>query len=264
MYRSLSSLVPNAADLLALEVEELAGVLLTHLKSYEDLPGNAVNQQSSISQTNFLIAREQTRPGEQPEYGSHQPQVNTALMEAWAWLEREGFLIRDAKQPAPWFWISRRGQRVTSREDFEAYRKASLLPKGQLHALIAGKVYPAFLRGEYDTGVFQAFREVEVAVRAAGGFPDDLVGVNLMRDAFRPSGTTKGKSNTPGPLTDTLLPVAEQEGMMSLFAGAILLYKNPQSHRNVPTGAADAAEVIGFASQLPRIVDRLKPGGGNP
>jgi uncharacterized protein (TIGR02391 family) len=87
------------------------------------------------------------------------------------------------------------------------------------------------------------------------------VGVNLMRDAFRP---VNNKGNPPGPLTDTLLPIAEQEGMMSLFAGAILLYKNPQSHRNVPTGDADAAEVIGFASQLLRIVDRLKPGGSKP
>ena len=154
MYRALSSLVPNAADLLALEVEELAGVLLTHLKSYEGTPG--LNQHGLISQTNFLVAREQTRAGEQLEYGSHQPQVNTALMEAWAWLEREGFLIRDAKQPAPWFWISRRGQQMTSREDFEAYRKASLLPKGHLHPLIAAKVYPAFLRGEYDTAVFSS------------------------------------------------------------------------------------------------------------
>jgi hypothetical protein len=34
--------------------------------------------------------------------------------------------------------------------------------------------------------------------------------------------------------------------MASLFAGAILLYKNPQSQRNVPTEAADAAEVIGL------------------
>ena len=33
MDRPLPSLVPNAADLLALEVEELAGVLLTHLNS---------------------------------------------------------------------------------------------------------------------------------------------------------------------------------------------------------------------------------------
>jgi hypothetical protein len=156
MYRSLSSLVPNALDLLALEVEELAGVLLTHLKSYEDMPGNSVYQHGLIIQTNFLNTREQTRPGHEPEYGSQQSQVNTALMEAWAWLEREGFLIRDAKQPAPCFWISRRGQQMTSREEFETYRKASLLPKGQLHPLIAAKVYPAFLRGEYDTAVFSS------------------------------------------------------------------------------------------------------------
>ena len=255
MHRSLSSLVPNAVDLLALEVEELAGVLLIHLKSYEGVSGNPVYQNGLISEKNFLDAQEQRGHGQQPEYGNRQPQVNAALMEARSWLEREGFLIRDPRQPAPWFLISRRGQRAASREDFEAYRKASLLPKEQLHPLIAAKVYTAFLRGEYDTAVFQAFREVEVSVRATGEFPGDLVGVNLMRDAFRPIKNT----NPPGPLTDTQLPVAEQEGMMSLFAGAILLYKNPQSHRNVPTAAADAAEVIGFASQLLRIVDRLRP-----
>jgi uncharacterized protein (TIGR02391 family) len=255
MYRPLSSFVPNAADLLTLEVEELAGVLLIHLKSYEGVPGNSVYQNGLISEKNFLDAQEQRGHGQQPEYGSRQAQVNTALMEAWSWLEREGFLIRDPRQSAPWFLISRRGQRVASWEDFEAYLKASLIPKEQLHALIAAKVYPAFLRGEYDTAVFQAFRDVEVSVRAAGGFPDDLVGVNLMQDAFRPI----KNSNLPRPLTDTQLPVAEQEGMMSLFAGAIMLYKNPQSHRNVPTAAADAAEVIGFAGQLLRIVDRLNP-----
>ncbi len=76
-----------------------------------------------------------------------------------------------------------------------------------------------------------------------------------MREAFKPA-----KNNNPaGPLTDELLPVAEQEGMASLFAGAIGLYKNPQSHRNVPTDATDAAEVIMFASQLLRIIDRVKP-----
>lgn len=111
---------------------------------------------------------------------------------------------------------------------------------------------PAFLRGEYDTAVFQAFREVEVAVRHSGKFPADAVGVKLMRDAFRPAQGT----NPAGPLTDSALPVAEQEGMMNLFAGAIGLYKNPQSHRNVPTDPMDAAEVIIFASHLLRLVDR--------
>lgn len=112
MYRSLSSLVPDAATLLALDEAALGRALLTHLKSYEGVMNNAVFQNGLISQKNFLIAREQTPPGENPEYGSHQRQVNNALMEAWAWLVGEGFLIRDAKRPAPWFTISRRGEEL--------------------------------------------------------------------------------------------------------------------------------------------------------
>lgn len=112
MHRSLSSLVPDAATLLALDEAALGRVLLTHLKSYEGVMNNTVFQNGLISQKNFVIAREQTPPGEDPEYGSNQPQVNTALMEAWAWLVREGFLIRDAKRPAPWFTISRRGEEL--------------------------------------------------------------------------------------------------------------------------------------------------------
>jgi hypothetical protein len=118
----------------------------------------------------------------EPDYGDKQPQVNRALMEAWAWLENEGFLIRDLAQPATFYWMSRRGQRITSRRDFTAYREASLLPKGQLHPLIAAKVYPAFLRGEYDTAIFQAFREIEIAVREASKL--SLDGDKLMRAAF--------------------------------------------------------------------------------
>ena len=47
---------------------------------------------------------------------------------------------------------------------------ANVLPKQSLHPTIAERVWPNFIRGEYDTAVFQAFKEVEVAVRAAGGF----------------------------------------------------------------------------------------------
>jgi uncharacterized protein (TIGR02391 family) len=183
-------------------------------------------------------------------------------MEAWSWLVAEGFLVRHPSQPGGWFFLSRRAQRLKSRADFAEYRKANLLPKAHLHPLIATKVYPAFLRGEYDTAVFQVFREVEVSVRTAGGFPAELVGRELMRDAFRPANPNK-PTVVPGPLTDSALPVAEQEGMVSLFLGAIALYKNPQSHRNVPTEAMDAAEVIVFASTLLRIVDRLTPPPAN-
>jgi uncharacterized protein (TIGR02391 family) len=260
MVMSLSSLVPNAADLLTLEVEELAGVLLMHLNSDESVTGN--NQQSGLNHHNFFNALSTTGHLGTQEYGAKQPEVNRALMEAWAWLESEGFLIKKPTSAGDWFFISRRAQRLKSRDDFDAYRKASLLPKGQLHPLLASKVYPAFLRGDYDTAIFQAFKEVEVAVRQAGNFPHDLVGVPLMRAAF-----AIAKTNIPaGPLTDTQFPVAEQEATAHLFAGAFGVYRNSTGHRHVSTEAVEAAEVIMFASQLLRIVDRLKPqpAGGNP
>jgi uncharacterized protein (TIGR02391 family) len=228
--------------------------LLVHLNSYGEGGGNSVAQWGKINQHNFFNELHQ-----HPEYPGRQDEVNMALMEAWSWLQGESLLV---PSPAGWFHLSRRAKLLKSLQDFGAYRKASLLPKGQLHPLIATKVYPAFLRGEYDTAVFQAFREIEVAARQAGGFPEDLVGTKLMRDAFRPD--TKNPAAPPGPLTDTTLPVAEQDGMSNLFASAIGLYKNPQSHRNVPTEAIDAAEVIVFASHLLRIVERLSRPSGSP
>jgi uncharacterized protein (TIGR02391 family) len=248
---SIVSLIPNPDDLLALEVEELGGVLLMHLTSFGRQGGNGVVNNSLISLHNLL-----NNLDHHPEYPGRQSEVNRALMEAWNWLQSEGFLVRDAHQPADWCFLSRRAQRLKSREDFAAYRLVNLLPKNQLHPLVATRVYPAFLRGEYDTAVFQAFREVEVAVRRAGKFPDDLVGTNLMRQAFRPVDSQK-PSIAAGPLTDAALPIAEQEAMANLYSGAIGLYKNPQSHRNVPTKPIEAAEVIVFASHLLQIVDRL-------
>ena len=85
------------------------------------------------------------------------------------------------------------------------------------------------------------------------------VGKELMREAFRPANPNK-PTVAPGPLNrHRASRVAEQEGMASLFAGAIGLYKNPQSHRTVPTDAIDAAEVIVFASHLLRMVDQRRP-----
>lgn len=103
----------------------------------------------------------------------------------------------------------------------------------------------AFMRGEYDVAVFQAMKAVEIAVREASGSSE--LGVKLMRDAFRPDN---------GPLTDRSTEKGEQEARMSLFAGAIGSFKNPQSHRDVNLeDAGEAMEVIMLANHLLRIVD---------
>jgi uncharacterized protein (TIGR02391 family) len=249
----VKSLIPDAGELLHLEVEELAGVLLEHLKSCETAPGGTY--QNGLFNPGYLLSSMRTIGNSlarrEPDYGDKQPHVDRALMEAWAWLENEGFLIRDLAQPATFYWMSRRGQRITSRTDFTAYREASLLPKGQLHPLIAAKVYPPFLRGEYDTAIFQAFSEIEIAVREASKL--SLDGDKLMRAAF-----ATAKNGLAGPLTEMSVPAGEQEAVGHLFAGAFGLYRNSTAHRYVPTDAKEGAEVIMFASQLMRIVDRVK------
>lgn len=233
---SIHSLVPDATALLSLEPEELAGVLLEYLNS---LP---VPEQRNLNRYNFgLDHTVQDYPADKRN------DLRQALMEAWVWLEREGLLVPKPGHQGEWVVISRRGRQLRTRNDVRAYRHANLLPRHQLHARIAQKVWASFLRGDYDTAAFQAFKEVEVRVREAGKFADTDIGVTLMRKAF----------GEAGPLADGAAPKAEQQALSDLFAGAIGSYKNPHSHRSVVIDAAEAVEMIVLASHLLGIVDKL-------
>lgn len=199
---------------------------------------------SFISNPEALLALE-ALDGYPNEY---RDRIGEALTEAWIWLEREGLVAPKPGQTAgDWVFITRRGQKIKNKVDLEAFRNANQLPKQLLHPVISSKTWSTFLRGEYDTAVFQAYKEVEVAVRDKGGYAPNDIGVDLMRKAFNP---------VSGPLTDRSVPESEREATAHLFAGAIGLYKNPHSHRDEPiTDVAKAVAMLMLASHFLNIVD---------
>lgn len=83
-----------------------------------------------------------------------------------------------------WF-VTDRGRQVAKEKSFADFQKSQLLPKGLLHPAVAKKSWAEFIKGDYDTAVFKAFKEVEIAVRAAGGFKASDLGVKLMRECIR-------------------------------------------------------------------------------
>ena len=243
MPATLAEALPDAATLLALEPEELAGVLLVYLNNHP--------RERDPRRLRDVHPENLTNPSDGDGFGSLPRDtwgpLGRAFMEAWSWLDREGLLVRKPGPSAQGWWeISRRGERIRSEDDFERYRAATRLPAGLLHPAIEERVRGSFLRGDYETAVFQAMRAVEIHVREVCAYGADQHGAAMMRLAFAPG---------VGPLADTTAPTGEQEGLSHLFAGAIQYIRNSTGHRPVDIDATEAVELLMFAGHLLRIVN---------
>jgi uncharacterized protein (TIGR02391 family) len=229
---------PPPEDVLEMEPEELAPFILRYLQKQPI---------GTINRYNFSLLNDRElfeRLGQQKS-----EDYAKCLMEAWTYLEHEGFVAPQPGQQGEWAFVTRRGQKVVEAQDFEAYRQGRLLSSESLDPILVQKIKQLFIRGDYDTAVFQAFKEVEVRVRKKAKLANTDIGVPLMRKTFKsPDGILVNKNADPG----------EQVARMELFAGAIGLYKNPSSHREVVfADPKEAADIIHTANQLLRIVESI-------
>jgi uncharacterized protein (TIGR02391 family) len=230
----LDRIIPQPEQLLALQPEELASAVLASLQDERE-PVGLLDYVGRLFQFN-----NEAYPQE------HQTRIERAIAEAWNWLESHGFLASDPRERGRCF-LTRRARQHRTPDDMTTFRKASALPQLLLHPRIRAKIWSTFLRGDHDTAVFQAFKEVEVTVREECAYEPTDLGVPMMRRAF---------ASETGLLTDKSAPKGEQQALSDLFAGAIGSYKNPQSHRHVGIPSAEeAAEMIMLASHLLRIVE---------
>lgn len=242
---ALQNLIEDPDVLVALPCEELAAKILFLLRrNPEALSGGM------FSQHNLALEFDRRDDWRATQYPQNKiSAVKEAFFEAWAWLESRGLLIwpDSSNGSNGWRKLSRRAQAFESERDYLAYSTGKYLRPDMLHPSIAQEVWLDFARADFDVAIFRAMRQVEISVRLMGNFADNIVGVDLMRKAFHPDN---------GPLTDLNEPFSEREALLSLFAGAMGRFKNPQSHRAVSTNdVRDAIEIILLANHLLKIVD---------
>jgi uncharacterized protein (TIGR02391 family) len=118
-----------------------------------------------------------------------------------------------------------------------------------LHPQVQAAAGDLFADGHFESAVAEAFKSIEVRVRAMTGA--DKSGAPLMQEAFKTPDPTLDVSGYDG-----RSGADEREGFLHIFRGAMIGIRNPGAHELFRSGdPQEALEYLGFASLLHRRID---------
>ncbi len=122
-----------------------------------------------------------------------------------------------------------------------------------LHPRVAAVAAELYLNGHYPEAVFAASKALIYHVRERSG-EHDLDGAGLMTTVFSKNNPLLAFNELKDQTDED-----EQQGMMHLYAGAVLALKNPGSHAFPDINSPDRAlELIAFLSLLAKRADEAK------
>jgi uncharacterized protein (TIGR02391 family) len=233
--QAIEQTIPDAQDVIALPIDDLAMRVLRHFAESENVNRHNLTNKPAWSGHGS---------------GKELDEMMQALAEAYDWLERHGLVARKpAGGNSEWAFITRMGHKVLKDRSGLAAIRAGQRLEVDLHPSIEQTARQQFLLGEFDLAVLAALREVEARVRALSGAGDSEIGMKLMADAFKDG----------GPLRDPQMDKGEADAMMALFRGAIGTFKNPTSHRPIEYDDPTlASEIVLLADLLMRLLDRIE------
>ncbi len=121
-----------------------------------------------------------------------------------------------------------------------------------LHSEVERAVTKLFKDGHYANAVEDACKVLDGLVKLRSGILDQS-GTELMLRVFSPKNPVL-RFNSLQTETDR----SEQQGMMHLFAGAMLAFRNPRAHEITQDHQEQALEIITFLSLLAKLLDNAE------
>lgn len=121
-----------------------------------------------------------------------------------------------------------------------------------VHPEIARAVTKLFTDGHYANAVEDACKVLDGLVQIRSG-RNDISGTELMQNVFSTKNPTL-KFNDLQTESDK----SEQQGMMFLYAGAMLAFRNPRAHQIIEDDPEKALEYIAFLSLLAKSLNKAE------